>query len=78
MVDILTRLEDKLEKRYDERKEHISRAHLVLSWDDYNFRAGYLEAIRDVGLMIKEVRNPELSAETGEIPSIVEEEKNNE
>jgi len=71
MSDILTALENKLDERYFERTVKIADARNVASWDDYNFRAGYLEAIRDVGEMIKKVRNPELPDDSGEIPSIL-------
>lgn len=72
MADQLTLLENKLDERYANRRAMVVDATCVLDWPDYMFRVGYLQAIRDVGLMIKEVRNPELPVETGEIPSILE------
>lgn len=72
MGDILTLLEDKLDEAFRDRTAKISDARFVVSWDDYNFRAGYLDAIRDIGEMIKKIRSPETAVEeTGEIPSIL-------
>lgn len=73
MSDPLTLLESELEKLYELRKEQLSHGELVPTWDDFNFRLGTLAMIREIGLLIKRVRNPEAPAETGEIPSIVEE-----
>lgn len=72
--DILTRLEEKLDDTYKLRLEQLSQGSLVPNWDDYNYRIGYLQCIREVGLSIKAIRNPELLPETGEIPSIISEE----
>lgn len=73
MSDPLTLLENELEKMYELRKEQLSRGELVPNWDDFNFRIGGLGMIREIGLLIKRVRNPEAPIETGEIPSVVEE-----
>lgn len=73
MSDPLTLLESELEKMYELRKEQLSRGELVPNWDDFNFRIGGLQMIREIGVLIKRVRNPEAPVETGEIPSVVEE-----
>lgn len=76
MADPLTQLENKLDELYTKCLAQIGDSSIVHSWDDYNHRAGYLRAIRNVGELVKEVRNPEKPEETGEIPSILEEIKN--
>lgn len=58
MADLLTQLEDKLDARYKELSDRIGNPRFVKDWDDWNFRAGYLEAVRDLGNMIKEMRVP--------------------
>ncbi len=73
MADHLTLLEIELDQLYSDRRELIATATFVPSWDDYNFRAGYLQAIREIGAAIKKIRNPETANETGEIPSVMEE-----
>lgn len=73
-TDILTRLEEKLDDTYKLHLERLSQGSLVPTWDDYNYRIGYLQCIRDIGILIKAIRNPELPPETGEIPSIISEE----
>lgn len=73
MADILTRLEDEMEALYDKKKEEISRAQSVIDWPDYMFRAGFLDAFREIGRMLKKIRNPIAPDDTGEIPSILEE-----
>lgn len=70
-MDILKKLEDKMEERYDERRDILIDFGTVVDWADANYRAGYLKAIRDVGQMIREVRNPQLAQETGEILDIL-------
>jgi hypothetical protein len=70
MADHLALLENKLDERYLTQLEFIADAGRVTSWDDYNFRAGYLKAIRDVGVMIKEVRAPESVPSEG-IPDVL-------
>lgn len=72
MSDPLTLLESELEKMYELRKEQLSRGELVPNWDDFNFRIGGLQMIREIGVLIKTVRNPEAPKETGEIPDILE------
>ena len=69
-MDILTKLEDKMEERYNERRDILTTMETVVDWADAQYRAGYLKAIRDVGQMIREIRNPQLTQETGEIPDI--------
>jgi len=59
MPDHLTLLENKLDERYTTLMERISDPAFVTGWDDWNFRAGYLKAIRDIGQMAKDVRAPE-------------------
>lgn len=76
MADQLTLFENELDAHYTNCLNCIGDSSIVSSWDDYNHRAGYLRAIRDVGLLIKKVRNPEAPVETGEIPSILDEVKN--
>lgn len=75
MPDQLTMLENKLDAAYTNSLDVIAQRYGVTDWADYHFRIGYLRAIRDLGKMIKEVRNPELAQDTGEIPSILEEMK---
>lgn len=76
MADNFTPLEEKLDARYIERLNQLSFGVFVPNWDDYNFRIGYLACIREIGEMIKSLRSPEKTAETGEIPSVLEEVKN--
>lgn len=76
MADQLTLLENELDETYTRAMQAIADSQAVTSWDDYNHRAGYLRAIRNVGEMIKRIRNPELPIETGEIPDILQEIKN--
>lgn len=71
MADILTRLEDKMDERYAERRDVLAEFSTIVDWPDACYRAGYLKAMRDVGLMIREIRNPELPHESGEIPDIL-------
>ena len=73
MADVLTNLENKLDDLYKERLNQLSFGGNVPSWDDYNYRIGYLAAIRETGHLIKQVRNPELPENSGEIPSILDE-----
>lgn len=73
MSDQLTIFENELKKLYEERKEQLAHGELVPTWDDFNFRLGTLQMIREIGLLIRRARNPEAPIETGEIPSIVEE-----
>ena len=70
MSDILSRLEDEMEVLFDDRRDQISRARQVTDWADYQYRAGFLDAIREVGRMLKKIRNPAAGDETGEIPGI--------
>jgi hypothetical protein len=72
MADILTRLEDQLEDTYNRAREIISARYGAANWEDYHFFLGYLQAIRDVGGMIKKIRNPAAPEETGEISNIFE------
>lgn len=72
MADQLTMLENRLDDLYTVSATYIADSTVVVNWDDYNHRAGFLKAIRKVGEMIKEVRNPETPQETGEIPSVLE------
>lgn len=71
MSDILSRLEAMMEERYVERRDQLTEFSNVRDWPDACYRAGYLKAIRDVGKMIKYVRNPVLQQESGEIPDIL-------
>lgn len=72
MADHLTLLENKLEERFNKERDALTFRHVTSDWSDYNYRIGYLQAIRDVGRTIKEVRSPELE-ETGEIFDILAE-----
>jgi len=74
MSDILTSLEDEMETLFDTKKEEISRAKHVIDWSDYMFRAGFLEGIREVGRLMKKIRNPQLADDNGEIPNILQRE----
>jgi len=65
MADHLTLLENKLEEQYVHLRDRIGDARFVKDWNDWNFRAGYLEALRDIGQMIKEVRAPDRVAAEG-------------
>ena len=76
MMDHLGLLESKLDKTYEELASRIADVRFVKDWEDWNFRAGYLQAMRDVGGMIKEVRSPEAFGEGG-IPDILTEEQIN-
>lgn len=76
MSDHLTLLENEIEELYNKRRDAIATAGYVLSWDDYNYRSGYLQAIREIGAMAKNIRNPETTKETGEIPDILMENPN--
>jgi len=67
MADLLTMLEVKLDELYTARLDYISRANFVVSWEDYNYRAGYLEAIRNVGVIIKDIRSPQPVPDRSEI-----------
>lgn len=76
MADQLTQLENEMDEAYSLALKHIGDRQIVMSWEDYNHRAGYLRAFRNIGEMIKRIRNPELPVETGEIPDILQEIKN--
>jgi hypothetical protein len=69
MADHLTLLENKLDERFLELSGRIQDKRCVADWADWNFRAGYLEAIREVGQMIKDIRAPENVAAEG-IPDV--------
>lgn len=76
MADQLTQLENEMDAIYSRCLRDIADSTVVQNWDDYNHRAGYLRAIRNIGELIKQVRHPEIPVETGEIPSILEGLKN--
>lgn len=69
MADLLTMLENRMDELYATSRNDIADSHRVLSWDDYNHRAGFLKGIEAVGRLIKEVRAPE-GNNTGEILDI--------
>lgn len=69
MADHLTLLENKLDDLYTPLSLRIADRAFVQSWDDYNYRAGYLTAIRDIGKLIKDVRAPENMPSEG-IPDV--------
>lgn len=71
-MDQLTLLENKLEEKFNLAVARIADSGFVVSWDDYQHRAGYIKALRDIGQIIKEVRNPETAQGEGGIPSILD------
>ena len=77
MADHLTQLEDAMDDIYVKSLRDIGDSQVVTNWDDYNHRAGYLRAIRNIGELIQRIRNPELPVETGEIPDILQQEVKN-
>lgn len=73
MADHLTLLENKLDELYSTLSARIRDKRCVIDWADWNFRAGYLEAISEIGQLIKDVRAPENAPMEG-IPDILSQE----
>lgn len=71
MADILTQFEEELDQQYMRKLEVLGHAGSTPNMEDVCYRQGQLQAIREMGEMIKHVRNPELPKETGEIPDIL-------
>lgn len=74
MADHLTLLENKLDELYSTLSARIRDKRCVIDWSDWNFRAGYLEAISDIGQLIKDIRAPENVMAEG-IPDILAKEE---
>lgn len=72
-MDHLTLLENRLEQEFDLASARIADSRFVQDWSDYQHRAGYINALRRIGDIIKEIRQPEKAHDDNAgIPSVLD------